>query len=71
MKGFTMGGIQFVIDDKGNKSAVIIDLNKYSDLWEDFYDCLVAHNRRKEPRESLKSVKKRLQRAGKPEFMAN
>jgi len=54
-----MSGIQFVIDDKGNKSAVIIDLNKYSDLWEDFYDCLIAHNRRKEPRESLKSVKKR------------
>lgn len=60
-----MGGIQFVIDDKGNKSAVIIDLNKYSDLWEDFYDCLVAHKRRKEPRESLNSVKKRLLRAGK------
>lgn len=60
-----MSGIQFVIDDKGNKSAVIIDLNKYSDLWEDFYDCLVAHNRSKEPRESLQSVKKRLQRAGK------
>jgi predicted nucleic-acid-binding protein len=60
-----MGGIQFVIDDKGNKSAVIIDLNKYSDLWEDFYDCLVARKRRKETRESLNSVKKRLQRAGK------
>jgi PHD/YefM family antitoxin component YafN of YafNO toxin-antitoxin module len=60
-----MGGIQFVIDDKGNKSAVIIDLNKYSDLWEDFYDCLVARQRRKEIRESLNSVKKRLQRAGK------
>ena len=60
-----MGGIQFVIDDKGNKSAVIIDLNKYSDLWEDFYDSLVARKRRKEPRESLNSVKKRLQRAGK------
>ena len=60
-----MGGIQFVIDDKGNKSAVIIDLNKYSDLWEDFYDSLVVRKRRKEPRESLNSVKKRLQRAGK------
>ena len=57
-----MSGIQFVIDDKGNKSAVIIDLNKYSDLWEDFYDCLVAHNRRKEPRESLKSVKNKVKR---------
>jgi hypothetical protein len=55
-----MSGIQFVIDDKGAKSAVIIDLNKYAGLWEDFYDCLVAHKRRKEPRESLHSVKKTL-----------
>ena len=41
-----MSGIQFVIDDKGAKSAVIIDLNKHADLWEDFYDCLIAHQRR-------------------------
>ena len=60
-----MSGIQFVIDDKGAKSAVIIDLNKYAYLWEDFYDSLIAHQRRKEPRESLQSVKKRLRRAGK------
>jgi hypothetical protein len=60
-----MSGIQFVIDDKGTKSAVIIDLNKYADLWEDFYDSLIAHQRCKEPSESLQSVKKRLRRAGK------
>lgn len=60
-----MSGIQFVIDDKGAKSAVIIDLKKYADVWEDFYDALIAHQRRKEPRESLQSVKKRLHRAGK------
>ena len=60
-----MSGIQFVIDDKGAKSVVIIDLNKYGDLWEDFYDTLIAYQRRKEPRETLHSVKKRLRRAGK------
>jgi PHD/YefM family antitoxin component YafN of YafNO toxin-antitoxin module len=60
-----MSGIQFVIDDKGAKSAVIIDLNKYADVWEDFYDTLIAHQRANEPRESLHSVKKRLRRAGK------
>jgi predicted nucleic-acid-binding protein len=60
-----MSGIQFVIDDKGTKSAIIIDLNKYADLWEDFYDSLIAHQRRKESRESIQSVKKRLRRAGK------
>jgi len=60
-----MSGIQFVVDDKGTKSAVIIDLTKYANLWEDFYDSLIAHQRRKEPRESLHSVRKRLRREGK------
>jgi hypothetical protein len=60
-----MSGIQFIIDDKGSKSAVIIDLSKYADVWEDFYDFLTARQRRKEPRESLSSVKRRLRRAGK------
>jgi len=60
-----MGGIQFVIDDKGAKSAVIIDLSRYAGVWEDFYDYLITCQRRKEPRESLNSVKKCLRRAGK------
>ena len=60
-----MSDIQFVVDDKGAKTAVIIDLNKCADVWEDFYDSLIAHQRANEPRESLHSVKKRLRRAGK------
>lgn len=55
-----MKGIQFVIDDKGRKTAVIIDLKKHGELWEDFYDCLVAAERKDEPRESLESVKPRI-----------
>ena len=57
--------IQFIVDDKGAKTAVIIDLTKCADIWEDFYDSLVAHRRAGEARESLDSVKKRLRRAGK------
>ena len=60
-----MSGIHFVIDDKGTASAVIIDLNKYADLWDDFYGCLIARQSCKEPRESLQSVKRRLRRAVK------
>ena len=60
-----MSDIQFVIDDKGTKTAVIIDLNKCADVWEDFYDTLIAHERANEPRETLASVKRRLHRAGK------
>ena len=33
-----MKGVQFLVDERGNKSAVLIDLKKTRDLWEDFYD---------------------------------
>lgn len=60
-----MEGIQFVSNDKSKKVAVLIDLQKHSDVWEDFYDGLLARQRSKEPRESLSAVKKRLRRLGK------
>ncbi len=60
-----MTGIKFVIDERGEKSAVVIDLKKHSKLWEDFYDVLMSKSREEEPRESLKAVKNRLKRLGK------
>jgi hypothetical protein len=60
-----MEGIQFVTDDKGRQVAVMIDLRKYGELWEDFYDSLTARLRAKEPRETLDSVKRRLRKRGK------
>jgi hypothetical protein len=60
-----MEGIQFVTNDKGRKVAVMIDLQKYGELWQDFYDSLTARLRANEPRETLASVKKRLRKQGK------
>ena len=60
-----MKGVQFVVDERGTKTAVVINLKRYSELWEDFYDSAVAESRKKEPRESLASVKKRLIAQGK------
>jgi hypothetical protein len=60
-----MKGIQFVTDEMGRKTAVLIDLKKYGELWEDFYDALVAKSRANEPRESIELVKRRLQKQGK------
>jgi len=60
-----MNDIQYIVDDKGNKRAVIIDLDKCAELWEDFYDALVARRRADEPRESINTVRKHLSRAGK------
>jgi len=58
-------GIHFVVDDKGNKTSVLIDLKEHGELWEDFYDAMLAAKRSKEPRESMEAVKARLRRQGK------
>ena len=55
-----MKGVQFLVDDSGERKAAVIDLKKHGELWEDFYDRAIAESRRKEPRESLESVKSRL-----------
>ena len=60
-----MKGIQFLVDEHGEKTAVLIDLTKNRSLWEDFYDRSVVEQRRGEPRESLDAVRRRLIRAGK------
>lgn len=57
-----MRGIKYLVDESGERSAVMIDLRHHRTLWEDFADALVAEQRRQEPRESLEGVKKRLER---------
>lgn len=63
--GGNMRGIDFVTNKQGQKTAVLIDLKRHGQLWEDFYDSVVAQNRSTEPRESLDTVKARLRRLGK------
>lgn len=60
-----MKGIQYIIGEAGKKTAVIIDLKKHGEIWEDFYDSLTAHLRTDEPRESFQYVKERLRKYGK------
>ncbi len=43
-----MTGIQFLTDDKGRKTAVVIDLKKHKALWQDFWNALVSESRRRE-----------------------
>ena len=51
-------GIQYIVDDKGKKKSVILDLEKWGDYWEDFYDILVSESRRDEPNVSWEKLKK-------------
>lgn len=59
-----MTGIQFVTDEKGRKTAVLIDLKKHKAIWEDFWDGLVSELRLKEKSTSYNEYRaSRLKRA--------
>jgi hypothetical protein len=60
-----MQAIQYVTDDKGQKIAVQINLKKFGEIWEDFFDNLLSRQRADEPRESIESVRERLKKQGK------
>ena len=60
-----MSGITFMVDERGEKTAAVIDLRKHGRIWEDFYDSLLAKSRAHEPRESLAAVKHRVKLARK------
>jgi hypothetical protein len=58
LKDDSMKGIRFVIDESGKKKAVLIDLEEWGELWEDFYDLMVAESRKDEesiPWEAIKA----------------
>ena len=55
-----MKGIEFLVDEQGEKKSVLIDLRQHRVLWEDFYDTLKTIERKKEPRETMAEVRKKV-----------
>jgi hypothetical protein len=55
-----MSGVDFIVDKRGRKKSVILDLQKHGALWEDIHDTLIVRSRKQEPRETLAEVEKRL-----------
>jgi hypothetical protein len=60
-----MNGIQFITNEKGRKTAAVIDLKKHKELWEDIQDVLVSRSRRNERGIPLQKVKAGLVKRGK------
>jgi hypothetical protein len=58
-------GIQYITDEKGRKTAAVIDLEKHKALWEGIQDVLVSRSRRHERRIPLEEVKADLIKSGK------
>ena len=44
-----MKGVQFVVDEKGITTSLLIDINEISEEWQDFIDGLIAESRKDEP----------------------
>jgi hypothetical protein len=42
-------GIQFLVDESGQRTAVVLSLEEWGELWEDIYDVLVSESRKDEP----------------------
>ena len=56
-----MRGIDYVIDENGNRKSVIIDLKAWGKLWEDFYDVMVAESRMNEPTVAWEDLKSEIE----------
>ena len=55
---------QFVVDESGKKTAVILPVEEYEELLEDIHDLTVIAERKDEPTISLEELKKRLKSDG-------
>jgi hypothetical protein len=55
---------EFLVDGKGQRTAVILPMADWEELLGDLHDIAVIAARRNEPRESLADVKRRLQANG-------
>jgi hypothetical protein len=60
-----MTGIRFVIDVKGRKVAVLIDLKKHGARLQDFLDGLISEKRRREKGIPLEKIKADLIKRGR------
>ena len=51
---------QYIVDEKGQRTAVILPIEEYEELLEDLHDLAVIAERRDEPTINFEELKKRL-----------
>ena len=57
MESVQLKGVQYVTDSAGKRTAVLINLEEWGELWEDIYDALVSQARKDEPTVSWETLK--------------
>jgi len=55
---------QYIIDEKGQKTAVVLPIEEYEELLEDLHDLAIIAERRDEPTIAFEELKKRLKQNG-------
>ncbi len=55
---------QYVVDESGKKTAVILPVGEYEELLEDIHDLAVIAERKGEPALSIEELKKKLKADG-------
>jgi PHD/YefM family antitoxin component YafN of YafNO toxin-antitoxin module len=55
---------QFIVDETGAKTAVILPLEEYEEMLEDIHDLAIIAERKDEPNVSLEEIQKRLKADG-------
>jgi len=55
---------QFIVDESGKKTAVVLPMEDYEELLEDIHDLAVIAERKDEPTISFEELKKRLKADG-------
>lgn len=55
---------QFIVDEKGKKTGVVLSLRRYQRLMEDLHDLAVVAERRKEKPVLAEEVRRRLKEDG-------
>ncbi len=56
--------VQYIVNEKGEKVAIIIPIEEFEELLEDLHDIAVVAKRRDEPTVSFDELKKRLKSHG-------
>ena len=55
---------KFIVDVKGRKKAVVLDIRDYEEMLEDIEDLKIIAERENEPTRPLEEVEKRLKKLG-------
>lgn len=59
-----MGKAQYLVDESGQKTAVVLPVGEYEELLEDIHDLAVIAERKDESTTSFDELKKRLEADG-------